>query len=79
MGARSSAVFKLLAICHLANDATSYDGKIREMILCGRYVLGRDYTLDYTFESKSRVLIPKDIEKLDVQIFAGIDRWRCKK
>lgn len=68
---------ELLAICQLANDSSSKDGGTREMISCSRHVQGQYYALQYTFESEDRV--PKNIEALDAQVFAGIDRWRCKK
>jgi hypothetical protein len=69
---------ELVAVCHTVKNVTLPEKQeTRDMISCDRYVQGKDYTLNYSFESSGRV--PRKLEALDVQIFKQIDRWRCEK
>lgn len=68
---------ELIATCQKKDMALPGTPKTREAIMCERKVLGKDYALSYSFESKDRV--PQEVEALDAQMFAGINRWRCKK
>lgn len=69
---------ELVGICQTVKNVT-LPGKreTRDMISCRRDVLGHHYTLNYSFESSERV--PHNLEKLDAQVFAQLDRWRCQK
>ena len=67
----------MLATCQKKDVALPGVMTTRSAILCQREVLGKNYTLSYSFESEERA--PEDVEKLDAQVFAGIDRWRCEK
>lgn len=68
---------ELIATCQKVNVISPGTAGTRQATICRRSVLGKNYALTYSFESKRRA--PKDIEKLDMQVFAGINRWRCKK
>ena len=68
---------ELLATCQQKDVALPGTTRTRPAVLCERRVLGEEYALSYSFESKGRV--PIDVEKMDTQVFAGIDSWRCKK
>lgn len=68
---------ELLATCRRRDVALHGTSKTRSAIMCERKVLGKEYALNYSFESEAPV--PKDIAKLDAEVFAGIDRWRCKR
>lgn len=68
---------ELIATCQRKDVALPGTSKTRPAILCQRKVAGKDYALDYSFESKERV--PRDVEALDAQVFAQLDRWRCQK
>lgn len=68
---------ELIATCQKKNVALPGTPKTREAVMCERKVRGKDYALSYSFESKERV--PQDVEALDTQVFAAIDRWRCEK
>lgn len=70
-------VDELIATCQKKNVALPGVPSTREAIMCERKVLGKDYAISYSFESKERA--PKDVAALDAQMFAGIDSWRCKK
>lgn len=63
---------QLVATCQKKNVDLPGMSKTREAIMCERKVLGKDYALSYSFESEGRV--PKDVEKLDAQVFRGLDR-----
>lgn len=75
--ARMDANDELLATCQQKDVVLPGTGKTRSAVLCERRVLGKDYALSYSFESEGRA--PMDVEKLDAQVFSGIDSWRCKK
>ena len=68
---------ELIATCQKKDVAMPGTSKTRAAVMCERNALGKDYALSYSFESEGRV--PKDVEELDAQLFAGIDSWRCKK
>lgn len=68
---------ELVATCQTNDVALPGKHETRKMIACDRYVRGKEYILKYSFESNERV--PHDLEKLDAQVFAQLDRWRCKK
>jgi len=67
----------LLATCQMNKVLLPGKNQKRNAIFCRRQVAGKNYALDYSFESKER--IPHNVEALDAQIFAQVDRWRCKK
>lgn len=68
---------ELLAACQQKNVALPGTTRTRPAVLCERRVLGKDYALNYSFESEGRV--PIDVERMDAQVFAGIDSWRCNR
>jgi hypothetical protein len=68
---------ELVATCQEANVVSPGTTNHRSAMICRRNVLGKDYALTYSFESEHRD--PENIEKLDTQVFSGIDRWRCQK
>ena len=75
--ARLEAMDELSATCRIKKIAVPVESAGRAAIMCDRYILGTSYSLNYSFESESRVA--EGVEELDAQVFAGIDRWRCKK
>lgn len=68
---------ELIATCQMKDGALPGTSETRATVMCERNALGTDYALSYSFESEGRV--PKEVEKLDAQLFAGIDSWRCRE
>lgn len=75
--AQMDAEDELIATCQKKDVALPGTPKTRPAILCQRQVQGKDYALNYSFESKERA--PLNVEGLDAQLFAQIDRWRCQQ
>lgn len=66
---------ELLATCQVNIVKLTRKNKNREGIFCRRQVSGKDYAINYSFESNERV--PPNIDKLDAQMFKQIESWRC--
>lgn len=67
----------LVAICQSKNMVAPEVSAPRPGVFCERKVLGEEYALSYSFESAGR--IPLNVDELDAQLFAQVNRWRCPK
>jgi hypothetical protein len=71
---------ELLAVCQLVKDAAIPKTYVkRDFVSCERFVVARDYSFHYSFESTKRIPTSAEITSLDKELVAAIEGWRCNK
>jgi hypothetical protein len=66
---------ELLAIC--SRGVSTAAGVGAGFDICNRRVRGKEYSVEYSFESHER--FPRGIEQLDADVLRRIESWRCPR
>lgn len=68
---------RLAAVCHFVEVTVPKVRDTRRILSCQRNGISRDYSFDYTFESKGRIPSRDEMSSLDQAVMSTIDSWRC--
>jgi hypothetical protein len=70
---------ELAAVCRLVESVPIPNTRnTRSMFECDRNGVSRDYSFDYSFESRERIPSRDEMQLLDRGIRSAIESWRCK-